>query len=123
MTHRSDIDLDGLRAKLLERKAELEKEDEATREDRAPVQLDQQAVGRLSRMDAMQVQAMAEATHERRLIELRRIDAALERMAQGDYGFCTQCDEEIAAKRLELDPAVPTCIDCAVARENHTSHG
>lgn len=118
MSTRKDIDREALRAKLLARRAELEADDAATAEDRAPVSLDQQAVGRLSRMDALQVHAMAEATHERRLAELKRIAAALARMDDGDYGYCVACDAKIAAKRLELDPAVPTCIKCAEKAEH-----
>lgn len=113
------MNIDALRRRLVERREELAREDEEHRADRAPVELDQQAVGRLSRMDAMQLQAMAQATHERRLREIARIDAALKRMDDGDYGFCVACDDPIAAKRLDLDPAVPTCIDCASAAEHH----
>jgi DnaK suppressor protein len=115
--HRTDLDLALLRTRLLERKSDLEAEDAATAPDRAPVDLDQQAVGRLSRMDALQGHAMAEATHERRLVELRRIAAALQRLEEGDYGYCLSCDRKIAAKRLELDPAVPTCVTCAAKAE------
>ncbi|KJS38457.1 MAG: hypothetical protein VR70_09835 [Rhodospirillaceae bacterium BRH_c57] len=119
MSTRKDIDPVALRAHLMERRADLERDDADHRGDRAPVELDQQAVGRLSRMDAMQVQAMAVATHERRLREIARIDAALKRLDDGDFGYCVSCDEPIAAKRLDLDPAVPTCIKCANEAEHH----
>ncbi len=98
-----------LRARL----AELEGLSAGSGESRAAVELDQTRVGRLSRMDAMQGQAMAQATEARRQQEVRRIYAALQRLADGEYGACVQCGEEIAPKRLALDPAVPTCIDCA----------
>ena len=88
----------------------------ATSDDRAPVELDQQSVGRLSRMDAMQVQAMALATSRRRAAQLKRILAASRRLEEGDFGYCMGCGEEIAAKRLELDPAVALCVDCASGR-------
>ena len=87
--------------------------DVKTSKERAPVELDQQAVGRLSRMDALQVQAMALETSRRRKNELRRIAAALARIDEGDFGYCLECDEEIAARRIELDPAAPLCIECA----------
>ena len=93
--------------------AQIRAADAETEGERAPVELDQQAVGRLSRMDALQVQAMALETSRRRAVELRRIAAALARMDEGDYGYCLECGEEIAARRLELDPAVPLCIGCA----------
>jgi DnaK suppressor protein len=64
-------------------------------------------------MDALQVQAMAQETSRRRGNELRRITAALARMDEGEFGYCIECGEEIAARRLALDPAAPYCIDCA----------
>ena len=82
-------------------------------DDRSAVELDQTKVGRLSRMDALQAQAMAVETERRRKVEIERIGAALKRIDEGTYGDCVSCGEEIAPKRLELDPAVPTCIDCA----------
>ena len=82
-------------------------------EDGKPVELDQTRVGRLSRMDALQNQAMAKETERRRQQELVRIEAALLRLADGTYGDCVACGEPIAVKRLELDPSAPHCIDCA----------
>jgi DnaK suppressor protein len=77
------------------------------------VELDQTSVGRLSRMDAIQVQAMALAAQQRRLDAIARIDGALARIDDGTFGECVACGQPIAAKRLELDPAIPTCIACA----------
>ena len=77
------------------------------------VKLDQTSVGRLSRMDALQGQAMSQERERRRQIELQKIDAALGRIESGEYGLCVRCEEEIALKRLEFDPATPLCIDCA----------
>ncbi len=85
----------------------------ASDEDSDPVELDQSRVGRLSRMDALQGQAMAKETERRRKNELSRIEAALTRVENDDYGYCVTCDEEISEKRLELDPSAPFCIDCA----------
>ena len=105
-----------LRARLEARAAELSEAETASTAERAPVELDQQSVGRLSRMDAMQVQAMASAQSRRRATELRRIRAALKRFDEGEYGYCAECGEEIADKRLDLDPAAPLCVDCASGR-------
>ena len=102
-----------LRAELEARRAELTRGSATTVADRDPVALDQQSVGRLSRMDAIQQQAMALEAERRRQGNLRRIEAALERIAAGTYGECTACGEPIGPKRLDLDPAVPTCIACA----------
>jgi DnaK suppressor protein len=83
----------------------------------AVVELDQSKVGRLSRMDAMQAQAMAQAAVGRRKQQLQRIEAALRRLDDGEYGLCRVCDEAINPQRLAFDPAVLTCISCAEKRE------
>ena len=64
-------------------------------------------------MDALQGQAMAKETERRRGVELQRIASALARIEDEDFGYCVTCGEEIPLKRLELDPAVTTCIACA----------
>ena len=66
-------------------------------------------------MDAMRAQAMDQATEAKRRAEIRKIDAALARMAADEYGFCTVCGEEIPPKRLDLDPATAVCVQCATA--------
>ena len=105
------------RERLLQLKAELEAVAEAGDESAAIVELDQSKVGRLSRMDAMQAQAMAKASAERRAQMLRRIDAALVRVENDEYGMCQECGEPINPKRLEFDPTVTLCIDCASSAE------
>ena len=102
-----------IRQRLLELRAELEAEAAAADGSADIVELDQTKVGRLSRMDAMQAQAMAKATAQRRDAALRRIALALERLDNGDYGICLECGEPINPKRLEFDPTVLLCVDCA----------
>jgi DnaK suppressor protein len=87
------------------------------REAAGVVELDQSKVGRLSRMDALQAQAISQERERRREQELQRIVAALQRIDSGDYGYCLECDEPIAQPRLELDPAVTLCIQCAGRKE------
>ncbi|MFL0355007.1 TraR/DksA family transcriptional regulator [Erythrobacter sp. GH1-10] len=101
------------RAALLARQAELAEEDRISAEGRAPVTLQQDSVGRLSRMDAMQQQAMAQAQERRRAAERARIAAALDRIDEGEWGYCVKCGEEIAEKRLAHDPSVARCVGCA----------
>lgn len=101
------------RTRLLARRAELDREDAANSDSRDTVELQQDSVGRLSRMDAMQQQAMAQATERRRQAERLRIASALTRIEEGEWGWCTACGEAIAAKRLEHDPSTPTCLACA----------
>jgi DnaK suppressor protein len=76
-------------------------------------EFDESSLGRLSRMDALQCHAMEEESRRRRALELTRIERALERIAQGDYGICRRCGGDIAPARLRADPANPVCIACA----------
>jgi DnaK suppressor protein len=76
------------------------------------MELDQTRVGRLSRMDAMQQQAMASGMKERLQIRSRRLEAALARIQSGAFGVCCQCGESISAGRLQVDPGGPFCAAC-----------
>ncbi len=113
MSDKAEIDPKAAQSALLARRVELRQLTDSSAEARQPVELDQARVGRLSRMDALQSQAMAVETNRRREVELRQIEAALGRIAEGDYGFCVNCGEAIAIERLELNPTTPICIDCA----------
>ena len=104
---------DAITARLNVRLAELDEAHASSGHSRAPVTLDQQSVGRLSRIDALQAQAMAQATEKRRLQRLVQIEAAFGRMAAGEYGYCATCGEAIAAKRLAADPAAHLCVGCS----------
>jgi len=107
------IDAEKMRARLVELRGELESVAATGEDSAAVVELDQTKVGRLSRMDAMQAQAMAKASTRRREQTLRAIAAALQRIDDDEYGICTDCDNEINPRRLEFDPTVTRCIDCA----------
>jgi DnaK suppressor protein len=49
---------------------------------------------------------------------LNKVNDALTRLDQGDYGYCYECGEEIAEKRLRALPFAVRCKDCEEAREN-----
>ncbi|MCZ7675983.1 MAG: TraR/DksA C4-type zinc finger protein [Roseovarius sp.] len=101
------------RAEIRARLDELEAQDARGRAGQATVELDQQTVGRLSRMDALQNQAMARATGIRRQAERTRLRAALARLDVGEFGYCEDCGDAIAPGRLRLDPAAIRCVSCA----------
>lgn len=111
------IDPEYFRRKLLALQEELEAAERVSNSDADTVELDQQRQGRLSRMDALSAQAMTQATQERRRKALARTRIALQRVESGDYGLCTECDEEIDPRRLEFDPSVLLCIACASKAE------
>lgn len=108
-----DAEIAAFRTQLLAEREALAAEDVASADDRGTVELDQQSVGRLSRMDALQRQAMAQATQRRRAGREARIKAALVRIDEGEFGYCQECGEDIGRKRLELDPTLATCVSCA----------
>lgn len=62
--------------------------------------------------DAIQGPQMAQETLRRRAQDLARIDAALQRIANGSYGRCVQCAEEIDQRRLEINPSATHCDQC-----------
>lgn len=107
------IDIELATKRLDAKRAELENLSKISKEARDTVELDQQAVGRLSRMDAMQQQAMAEAQERTRQLDLQRIELAERRIREGDYGYCSNCDEEIPDGRLAIDPMAERCVVCA----------
>ncbi|HHO51418.1 MAG TPA: TraR/DksA family transcriptional regulator [Deltaproteobacteria bacterium] len=107
---------DAIRARLLALRAELEAVATSTRDQGGTVELDQGAVGRLSRMDALQQQAMAQAQEQRTRLRLDQIHSALLRLDAGDYGTCARCGEEIAEGRLAARPEAPFCLECAAGR-------
>jgi DnaK suppressor protein len=109
----SESDLEKIRKTLTRRLEEVRRSIDDTAASRKPVQLDQTSVGRLSRMDSLQMQAMALAEERMRNQEIERIRGALMRMDSGDFGYCLGCGEEIAPKRLAVDPTSATCIRCA----------
>lgn len=78
-----------VRKKLEALRDALAEESVLANEARQTVELDQQAVGRLSRMDALQAQAMAQAQERKRNADLVRIDMAIRRLEEGDYGYCS----------------------------------
>jgi DnaK suppressor protein len=95
----------------------LEEEQRLAAPNARTVTLDPSSVGRLSRMDAMQQQAMAQASLKRLDVQRRRVEAALDRTRRGTYGPCCACGSDIGLDRLLTDPAAPFCMDCQEERD------
>jgi DnaK suppressor protein len=107
------MDTASFRKKLLKLRDELLQTEQTGNEAAQIVELDQSRVGRLSRMDALQGQAMSIESKRRRSLKIQRIDAALQRIDRDEFGFCLYCGKEIDPKRLEFDPTSFLCIHCA----------
>jgi DnaK suppressor protein len=106
------LDIVKFRRQLDQRLLELdEMEQQGSR--RSNVELDQNKVGRLSRLDALQQQAILDEILHRAKSERAKIQKALQRIARGDFGLCRECDEAIDERRLDFDPTLDLCINCA----------
>lgn len=113
MTDRSPEHANRYRAQITEELDSIDELMAASEEDRSPVQLDQQSAGRLTRMDAMQRQAMASETQRRRQLRRRKLEQALKRIDEGEFGYCAECGETIPDGRLDVDPTFHLCVKCA----------
>lgn len=117
MSELDDALLAELRQQMMSELAELTELHSDHSSDRSPVSLDQQSVGRVSRIDAMQRRAMAIASGNRRTSRIEALKAALKRAETGEYGYCSICGELIATGRLKADPTALVCIACAQSAE------
>ena len=114
----SPAQIEQLRELLTRQRRELNSMLDSSQTDTQPVALDQQSVGRVSRIDAIQQQQMALASQQQAADQLRRSEQALQRIDNGDYGECQDCGEAIAFARLQAQPNTHLCIDCQSARES-----
>ncbi|MBW1762703.1 MAG: TraR/DksA C4-type zinc finger protein [Deltaproteobacteria bacterium] len=132
MEELSEKEADTLRQQLVELVAELEHTLRASADSASPVMLDQSSVGRLSRMDAMQQQAMAKATRQKSQsrmdamqqqamakatrqksqLRLTQCKVALSSFDRNEYGLCRKCEEPIGYRRLSAKPEAPFCLEC-----------
>lgn len=104
---------DELKKRMKEEMATLAETIEALDEHRDPVEPDV-AIGRLSRLDTMQSQAMASATQTKAKRRLRLLEAALARIDDDEeYGTCYECGDPIPMARLLALPESNLCVDCA----------
>lgn len=115
MMEMTDALIEEFRSSLLELKAELEESLVGLREMSKPVAPDD-AIGRLSRVDAMQQQKMAQNQRASAEARLRLIHAALDAMARDEYGICRVCEEEIDHRRLKARPESMVCVRCQSAQ-------
>jgi DnaK suppressor protein len=106
-----------LRADLELLRFELQGQLERISTDSQPVELDQQMVGRLSRMDAMQQQQMAQASQAHMRAHLRRVLLALKAIQEGEFGYCRDCAEAVPFERLKARPDSLLCVACQQRNE------
>lgn len=113
----TDQQVEKLRQQLLAMRLELEGRLQTATRDTRPVSLDQ-PIGRLTRTDAIQQQHMALGQQQRVEQELQRVDAAVRRLDQGQYGFCLRCRDAIPYERLKIHPTTTLCYECQAEVES-----
>jgi len=75
------------------------------------------AIGRISRMDAIQIQQMAKASKSKASLRLLRVEAALRRVDAEEFGECYECGADIGYLRLKARPESTFCVHCKSQRE------
>ena len=107
--------------------SELEQQLDLCKNATQTVELDQTLAGRVSRVDAIQQQKMAQSSFVRdkkRLLKLNNVLQILSEEQQNngqEYGRCEECDQEIAIARLMVKPESTNCIACQQLLESEKS--
>jgi len=71
------------------------------------------AIGRLSRMEALNDRAVSEASLNAARHKLSRLETALGKVDQPDFGLCVSCDNPIPPGRILLMPEATRCVPCS----------
>ena len=92
--------------------ARIREESESSEEEREAISPDV-SIGRLSRLDAMQMQEVAKEANRRREERIARLEVALDQLDEGTYGRCEACGDDIDYQRLKISPEATRCSHCA----------
>ena len=90
----------------------LRKDIERLKELTAPI-APENAIGRVSRMDAINNRSVNEAARRKTVRRLKSLELALERSTESSFGLCRGCGAEIPMGRLLLLPESVLCVQCA----------
>jgi DnaK suppressor protein len=101
-----------LKEKMAFQMEELKAEIASLKEGAKPVPPDN-AIGRLTRMEAINARSISEATLASARARLTKLERALARIDSPDFGLCSVCEEPIPVKRLMLMPETSRCVKCA----------
>lgn len=103
---------DELRNKIEEELKGLKSSVASLEEQVKPVSPDA-SLGRLTRLDNMNNQAVARDSLSKAKVRILKLERALKRMDDPDFGYCEECGEEIPLRRLMLLPESTLCVGCA----------
>ena len=116
MEELTEAQIQELKGDLLALRENLKKLLESSKDSTQAVEPDR-AIGRLTRMDAIQQQSMAKANRATYQLRLQQAQQAIRHIAEEDYGYCRRCDEAIGYRRLKAKPETPFCVTCQSASE------
>ncbi len=108
----SEDERNRIRVQINERVAQTEQSIQKLLEQVKPVSADR-AIGRITRMDAIQQKSMAEANLREAKVALLNLEAALGLLDNPTFGLCILCQKPIALERILALPQVKKCIHCA----------
>lgn len=116
MTRITDGEISRLRGRLEADRDELDALLAGSAAGARPVDLDQ-PIGRVSRVDALQQQSMLAANRAAASRRRLQVEAALQRIEDGEYGDCASCADPIDPRRLDARPEAPLCVKCQARGE------
>lgn len=111
MSHLTEEQLTDFRQLLGELRDQIDALLQQTEADSRPVDLNL-PIGRLTRIDAIQMQAMAQMNRHQLEVRRQQVAAALDACEAGTFGSCRHCGGPISVYRLEALPETPFCVDC-----------
>jgi DnaK suppressor protein len=108
----NETDRNRLREHICREQEKVKADIESLGDQTGPVRPDD-AIGRLSRMEAINSRSITDAKLRDAKSRLVLLDHALRRIDDPDFGLCTECGDPIALARLEFMPESRFCVDCA----------
>ena len=109
--HLSDEQLEELRKALISLQKTLEDDLKNASSGSKPVSLDD-PIGRVSRIDAIQMQQLAKNQRARIEVRIQQVTSALNRLKTPEFGICIECEEPITFDRLKVRPEGTLCLAC-----------
>lgn len=101
-----------LKVGIVARIADIQANMKSLKETAKPVAPDN-AIGRLTRMDAMQIQKMQEVNLKTALNNIEKLKESLTKIDEDSFGQCPYCKQMIGFERLKALPESNMCIECA----------
>ncbi len=107
-----ETDKEKLKIEIAKRLIKFEEQIVELKELSKPIEPDC-AIGRVSRMDAINNQSISQSQLAKKLIQKNGLEAALENMDQDDFGKCINCGQTIQLGRILIMPESRKCVNCS----------